>query len=153
MGKIMSTTIHKRVELASAGKNPLAIIRLKSGWVVANDVQPLEGYCLLLSDPVAKDLNSLNEPQRAQYCLDMIRIGDAILNATSAYKINYETWGNLDPALHSHIVPRYLTEPDEKRVLPACKAYDFQKARTFDPDCDRAFVEKMREYLKPFSVL
>jgi diadenosine tetraphosphate (Ap4A) HIT family hydrolase len=146
----MSTTIHKRVDLANAGKNPYAIIKLKSGWVVAGDVQPLEGYCLLLSDPVVPDLNSLDEKGRAQYCLDMIRIGDALLKATASYRINYETWGNLDPALHTHVVPRYRDEPEEKRVMPACKVYDWKVARPFDPEKDRAFIEKMRELLAPF---
>jgi diadenosine tetraphosphate (Ap4A) HIT family hydrolase len=148
----MSTSIHERVRLANEGKNPLAIIRLKSGWVMANEIQPLDGYCLILSDPVVKDLNSLDEPARSQYCLDMIRVGDAILQSTNAYKINYETWGNLDPALHSHIVPRYRDESDDKRVLPACKAYDFTTARKFGEQKDKEFVEKMRNLLAPFAV-
>jgi hypothetical protein len=57
----MTTLIHKRVAMANEGTNPYVITRLKSGWVVIGDVQPIEGYCLLLADPVVKDLNSLNE--------------------------------------------------------------------------------------------
>ena len=34
---------------------------------------------------------------------------------TSAYRINYASLGNSLPVLHSHIVPRYLTEPEELR--------------------------------------
>lgn len=147
----MSTIIHERVQLANLGKNPFAIIKLKSGWVVAGDVQPLEGYCLLLSDPVVPDLNSLDEIERSQYCLDMIRVGDALLKATNAYRINYETWGNLDPALHTHIVPRYMAEPRDFRISPACKVYDWKTARAFDAKADQFFVEKMRELLSPFA--
>ncbi len=58
----MANLIHERVAMAREGKNPFVIARLKSGWVVIGDVQPLEGYCLLLADPVVKDLNSLSEP-------------------------------------------------------------------------------------------
>ena len=143
-------TIAERVRLAGEGRNPNMIARLKSGWVVACDVQPLDGYCLLLADPVVKDLNSLDEGARAQYCLDMIRVGDAIMKCTDAYRINYETWGNLDPSLHTHIVPRYRSEIEEKRVSPACKAYDFSAARNFDLVKDFKFVKLMRAELAPF---
>src|SRR5262245_9206714 len=102
----MPTLIHQRVRQAHEGSNPYIITRLPAGWVVAGDVQPIPGYCLLLPDPVAPDLNSLSEEQRTLYCRDMIRIGDALLKITDAYRINYETWGNLEPALHTHIVPR-----------------------------------------------
>jgi diadenosine tetraphosphate (Ap4A) HIT family hydrolase len=144
------TSIHERVALAHQGKNPNAICRLDSGWVVVSDVQPLEGYCLILSDPVAPSLNELSEEKRMLYCRDMARVGDALMKVSGAYKINYETWCNLDPALHTHIVPRYRNEPDDKRLKPACTVYDFSKARKFDATVDAAFVQKMREALRPF---
>lgn len=80
----MSTIIHERVQLAQQGKNPYVIAKLKSGCLVIGDVQPLPGYCLLLPDPVVKDLNSLSEADRIAYCLDMARMGDAILAVTEA---------------------------------------------------------------------
>ena len=145
------TIIHERVALANSGGHPSAIVRLSSGWVVMADTQPVEGYCLLLSDPVAPNLNSLNEGARIRYCLDMIRVGDALLQVSGCARINYETWGNLDPALHTHIVPRYLTESADKRTLPVCKGYDLSLARKFDPVKDATFVEKMRQALAPYS--
>ena len=149
----MPTLIHKRVALAHEGKNPYVITKLKSGWVVIGDVQPLDGYCLLLADPVVADLNVLDEAHRIQYLLDMARIGDALLKATTAYRINYETWGNGEAALHTHIMPRYLSEPDEKRKYPACTKYDWKTARPFDPDKDSIFIQKMRDLLAPFAIL
>ena len=145
------TGIHYKVALAQEGKYPQAIIRLKSGWVMMAETQTVEGYCLLFSDPVAPDLNSLNEAQRSQYSLDVIRIGDALLKLTDAYRINYETWGNLDPALHTHVVPRRISESEDKRILPICRAYDPAQARKFDLEKDRGFMEKMRELLKPYA--
>jgi diadenosine tetraphosphate (Ap4A) HIT family hydrolase len=65
---------------------------------------------------------------RAQYCLDAARAGDALLAVTSAYRINYETWGNLDPALHTHIVPGYRDEPEPQRFQPVCVGYDQARA-------------------------
>jgi len=140
--------IHERVRLAQQGKNPYVITRMKSGWLVMGDAQPVPGYCLLLADPVVKDLNALSEAERASYCLDMARIGDALLQTTDAYRINYETWGNLDQALHTHIVPRYQTEADDKRVSPVCVGYAGEPARPFDPEMDKPFMEAMRAALR-----
>jgi diadenosine tetraphosphate (Ap4A) HIT family hydrolase len=148
----MANLIEERVKLAREGQNPFVISRLKSGWVVIGDVQPLEGYCVLLADPVVKDLNSLNEMERSQYCLDMIRIGDALLKATDAYRINYETLGNSEPALHTHILPRYMAEPEDKRGWPAFVKYDWRTSRRFDSARDQQFIEKMRQLLLPFSL-
>jgi diadenosine tetraphosphate (Ap4A) HIT family hydrolase len=152
MTSLGNTIIHQRVALANAGAHPSAIIRLKSGWVVMADTQPVEGYCLLLSDPVVKDLNALSESERIQYCLDMTRVGDALLAIQGAARINYETWGNLDPALHTHIVPRYLDEALDKKNLPVCKGYDSKLARAFDPVKDREFIARMSDFLKKYSV-
>ncbi len=148
----MPTMIHERVRLAQQGKNPYVINRLKSGWLVIGDVQPLPGYCLLLPDPVVGDLNSLSEVERTSYLLDMARIGDALLKTTDAYRINYEIWGNIEQALHSHITPRYQSEPDDKRGSPFCVGYGWKTARPFDPEKDKPFMEAMRVALKAHSL-
>lgn len=46
--------------MARAGTNPYVICRMRSGWLVIGDVQPLPGYCLLLADPVVPSLNDLS---------------------------------------------------------------------------------------------
>ncbi len=143
----MANLIQQRVDLARAGRNPFVICQMHSGWLVIGDVQPLDGYCLLLADPVAESLNALDQTRRARYLCDMGSIGDALLAITGAYRINYETWGNSEPALHTHIVPRYLAEPEDKRRRPACMGYDWATARRFDPVADALFIERMRERL------
>ncbi|NJM09897.1 MAG: hypothetical protein HC883_03120 [Bdellovibrionaceae bacterium] len=146
----MPTGIHKKIRLCEQGQLPSAIIRLKSGWLVAGDVQPLQGYCILMADPVARDLNSLSEDARIQYCLDMSRIGDGLLQVRGAYRINYEIWGNLDPALHTHIVPRFLEEPDLLRVQTPRQAYDWEKGRAFSAELDGPWMADLRAYLSNF---
>lgn len=120
---------------------------MTSGWLVIGDVQPLPGYCLLLADPVVESINAMNEVERTAYGLDAVRIGDALLAVTDAYRINYETWGNSEAALHTHIVPRYRSEPDDKRRRPAMMGYSWATAPRFDPERDRPFVEAMRRRL------
>ncbi len=111
----MSIAIPQRIEAARAGTNPTLICRMPSGWVVLCDMQFLSGYCILLSDPVVSSLNDLNRTQRADFLSDMVIVGDALLEVTGAYRINYAIAGNTDPYLHAHIVPRYLTEPEVLR--------------------------------------
>jgi diadenosine tetraphosphate (Ap4A) HIT family hydrolase len=123
----MSTLIHQRVELARTGQNPTVLAHLESGWAVIGDVQILNGYCLLLPDPVVPTLNDLTLRQREIFLRDMSILGDAILDATSAARINYEILGNSDHALHAHVIPRYEAEPDEFRTGPVW-FYDFAKA-------------------------
>ena len=147
----MPNLIQQRVALAREGRNPYVIHRLQSGWVVIGDVQPLPGYCLLLADPVVASLNDLRDQDRLRYLGDMAKVGDAILECTSAFRINYETWGNHEPALHTHIMPRYLEEPAEKRLRPACMGYDWATARPFDPQVDGRFITSLRAILERYS--
>ena len=124
---------------------------MKSGWLVIGDVQPLPGYCVLLADPVVESINAMERTERIQYSLDAIRAGDALLAVTDAYRINYETLGNSEPALHTHIIPRYRTEADDKRGRVAWLVYDWKTARQFDPARDGSFIERMRAHLSLVS--
>jgi len=148
----MANLIAERVEMARRGQNPYVICRMQSGWLVIGDVQPLPGYCVFLADPVIASINALDEAGRARYSLDVVRAGDAVLAVTDSYRINYETLGNAEPALHTHIIARYRSEPDEKRRRPAWVGYDWPTSRRFDPAGDGGFVEGMRRELSGVSV-
>ena len=119
--------ITERVALARNGANDKVICRMASGWAVMGDVQFLPGYCLLLPDPVVASLNDLDTEARTAYLLDMARLGDAVLQSTGALRMNYEILGNSEPELHCHIFPRYASEPDDKRKMPAW-FYDWKNA-------------------------
>jgi diadenosine tetraphosphate (Ap4A) HIT family hydrolase len=109
-------SISEQVEAARAGREPALICQVSSGWVVLCRMQYLRGYSILLPDPVVPSLNDLSQQQRADYLCDMSLVGDALMDVTGAYRINYAILGNSDPVLHSHIVPRYISEPNEFRL-------------------------------------
>ena len=141
----MSALIHQRVVAAQAGTNPTVICRMPSAWAVMCDVQFLRGYTVLLSDPVVPDLNTLDREHRAQYLLDKVTIGDALLEVTGAFRINYEILGNLDPALHAHIIPRYVREPEDLRQGPAFfYDKDFRNSIKFDYERDKELMRRSR---------
>jgi diadenosine tetraphosphate (Ap4A) HIT family hydrolase len=141
----MPNLIEQRVAEARAGENPTVLCQMPSGWAVIGDQQFIRGYCLLLADPVLPDLNSLRGAQRVQYLADMCIIGDALLEVTGAYRINYEILGNSEPALHAHIFPRYLNEPVEARGVPVWAGYSKEAyySRPFDLVRDQVLIEEI----------
>ncbi|HCT05762.1 HIT family protein [Pseudomonas sp. P7548] len=138
--------IMERVELARNGANDKVICRMASGWAVMGDVQFLPGYCLLLPDPVVASLNDLDPEARAVYLLDMARLGDAVLQATGALRMNYEILGNSEPELHCHLFPRYADEPDDKRKMPVW-FYDWKTATPYAEDQHGELREKIAQLL------
>jgi diadenosine tetraphosphate (Ap4A) HIT family hydrolase len=143
----VSTVIHRRVEDCRAGRNPTTVCRMGSGWAVLGDAQFLRGYCLLLPDPVVANLNALEGAERAAFLRDMALVGDALLALTDAVRINYEILGNVDPALHAHVIPRYASEPEELRARPAFY-YDWAAAPRFDPARDGPLLAALRAELE-----
>jgi diadenosine tetraphosphate (Ap4A) HIT family hydrolase len=143
--------ISQRVEMARNGSNDKVICRMPSGWAVMGDVQFLPGYCLLLPDPVVPSLNDLDAEARAVYLLDMARLGDVILAVTGALRMNYEILGNSEPELHCHLFPRYATEPDDKRKMPAW-FYDWKTAVPYTEDVHGELRMRIAQMLEPLTL-
>ena len=146
----MTTLIHHRVQAAREGKNPTAICKMSSGWAVLGDRQFIPGYALLLPDPVVSDLNELKNQERSQFLQDMALIGDALLELTDSYRINYEILGNYEPALHAHIFPRYMSEPEQSRQSPVWMSYQKQEldSRPFDLQRDMKLMKQMADFIE-----
>jgi diadenosine tetraphosphate (Ap4A) HIT family hydrolase len=144
----MSTQIHQQVHAAAAGALPRVVARLASGWAVLGDPQILPGYALLLPDPVVPDLNALAGRARRQFLDDMARLGDAVLAVTRAERINYEILGNVEPALHAHVIPRYAWEPPARRRT-AVWLHDWTAAPPFSPESHGQLLRTLARQLRP----
>jgi len=110
------------------------------------DPQVLRGYCLLLPDPVVPQLNAMPAGAQARFLADMARLGQAVLEVTGALRINYAMFGNLEPALHAHVFPRYESEPEHLKTAHPW-GYDWSMARPFDPDGDNTLLGELRRRL------
>jgi diadenosine tetraphosphate (Ap4A) HIT family hydrolase len=141
----MTTAIHRQVESCRAGATGV-IARLPSGWAVMAQRQVLRGYCLLLPDPVVPHLNALTVAARDRFMSDLGKLGDAVLAATGALRINYAIFGNLEPALHAHVHPRYTDEPEALRTDNPW-AYDWSQAAAFDLTLHGALLDAIRHEL------
>jgi diadenosine tetraphosphate (Ap4A) HIT family hydrolase len=127
---------------AAAGRLARVVGRMPSGWAVLGDPQILPGYCLLLSDPVVPDLNALGGESRRQFLEDMARLGDAVLAEMAAERINYEILGNVEPALHAHVIPRYAWEVPERRRT-AVWLHDWGAAPAFEAAQDGPLAARL----------
>ncbi len=125
------TAIHAQVIAAREGRDPRVIARLYSGWAVFGERQFVRGYAVLLPDPVVANLNVLGAQERNTFLSDMSRLGDALLKVTGAVRIYYAIFGNQEAALHAHVIPRYLDEPEALRGAHPW-AYDWSTAPPFE---------------------
>ncbi|MES1196820.1 MAG: hypothetical protein ABUL58_07745 [Steroidobacter sp.] len=142
-----STAIHRMVEACRNGNYELLIARMSSGWAVMGGSQFLVGYSLLLPDPVVPHLNALESVHRDQFLKDMVALGDAVLAVTGALRINYAMFGNTEPALHAHIIPRYANEAPELRTAHPW-AYDWDAAVPFSLSVHGELLTKLKKQLK-----
>ena len=112
-------------------------------------MQFLRGYCILMAEPQEESINSLSEADRTIFLTDMTKVGDALLQVTDAFRINYALMGNSDPVLHAHIVPRYRWEPERiRKGLPWDHPDTYAESTRFDAKRDRGLVEELREILQ-----
>jgi len=132
----------ERTEAARRGENPAVVRRMASGWAVMCDWQRLPGYLILLADPIVPSLNDLDAPARQRFLADMALLGDALLAATDAVRVNYQILGNKDPFLHAHVCPRYAWEEPRLRV-GSTALYDKSAGPFFDPARDRELMVRI----------
>ena len=145
------TRIHQQVNAARDGRNPRVVARLFSGWAVFGERQFVRGYLLLLPDPVVANLNALSVHERGAFLTDMTRLGDALLKVTGALRINYAMFGNEEPALHAHVIPRFPDEPEALRAAHPW-AYDWQAAPAFERAAYADLAESLLRELQRLGV-
>lgn len=147
MQAVQRTAIHDLVESARRGENPCVITRLETGWVALAEYPFQRGHCVLWSDPVVFSINDLDEAARMSYSRDLCRIGDALLKVCGSYRINYETLCNGAQALHSHVIPRYMSEPEERRRERAAIAYPLAEIERVDLTRSAALISELKAHL------
>lgn len=142
----MPTVIHRRVAACREGRDTTCLGRMASGWAVMGDPQVLRGYCLLLPDPVPPHLNDMDLAHRTQFLVDMAALGDVVLAVTGAVRVNYAMYGNLAPALHAHVFPRYADEPEFAQTGHPW-VYDWSSAPAFDVEAHGSLLAALQHAL------
>ena len=70
---------------------------------------------------------------------------------TPALRINYAMFGNEEQALHAHVIPRYLEEPEQLRSAHPW-AYDWSAAPAFDRAANVELAESLLRELTRLGV-
>jgi diadenosine tetraphosphate (Ap4A) HIT family hydrolase len=79
----------------------------------------------------------------------MALVGDALMEVTGAYRINYGIAGNSDPYLHAHIVPRYMTEPESMRKgLPWSYPKSMIDKTMFNFEREHGLIQQLKQSIQ-----
>jgi diadenosine tetraphosphate (Ap4A) HIT family hydrolase len=101
-----------RIAGISDGTNPYFVEELETGYVVIGDHQFFRGYTLLLAKWHLRELHDLEWTQRVAFLQDMALTAEAVYNAFTPRKLNYELLGNADEHMHWHLFPRHADDPN-----------------------------------------
>lgn len=140
-----------RISSAINGTNPMVMSELPGGFAAFGDTQFLPGYSVLLPKREVASLNGLSISERTLFLTDMSLLGDAVLQATGAIRINYDILGNTDNFLHAHVFPRYQSEPPERLEKPVwlySPDHWFDERYAYDPNRDGKLRGQITELLK-----
>jgi diadenosine tetraphosphate (Ap4A) HIT family hydrolase len=97
-------------------ENPYLIAELESGYAVLGDNQMYRGYTIFLAKRCVPELHELPSGERSRFLEEMATVAEAVFQAFSPRKLNYELLGNSVAHLHWHLIPRYAD--DEKSTWP-----------------------------------
>ncbi|EHO50043.1 HIT family protein [Lentilactobacillus kisonensis] len=140
-----------RIKSAINGTNPMVMAELLGGFAVFGDTQFLPGYSVLLPKRQVSSLNDLSISERKAFLLDMSILGDAVLDATRALRINYDILGNTDNFLHAHVFPRYQTEPAKRLKKPVwlySPDHWVNERYAYNPERDGELRHRITEFLR-----
>ena len=108
----MSTClICERVALAKAGRNPYLIAEMDRSYFVVGDHQWHQGYALVLLKEHIREPFHLPLHAQSEHFREVMRAADALDRTFQPEKMNFSCYGNAEPHVHWHIVPRYENDP------------------------------------------
>ena len=95
----------------------IARTRLVDAYLNSRAIQ--RGYAFVIwRGPHVVEWIDLPDADAAEYWRDVARIAAAIRAHFNPLKLNYMTLGNSEPHLHTHVVPRYLADPNPGGPFP-----------------------------------
>ncbi len=134
-----------RVSLWRSEENPFFIHEFKNSIFVVGDHQFHRGYSLLLLKDHVRELHELRPSIQIELFQELMQAGRALVETFNPWKMNYSCYGNVDPHIHWHLFPRYVTEPDHLNH-PWLHASEF-KNHLIDSDTARKLGEMIKANL------
>jgi diadenosine tetraphosphate (Ap4A) HIT family hydrolase len=119
------------------------IIELDRTLVSLNRDQFFPGYCFVYTKEHVTELFHLDVETRNQVMAEVCAVAEALYNAFTPDKINYELLGNMAPHMHWHLVPRRASDA----LWPRPHWSEPHQELLLTPDQYRQRVELIRSHL------
>ena len=103
--------ICERVALANEGRNPHLVAEMEHSYFVVGDHQFHDGYALVLLKNHVREPFELSPDVQREHFREVMRAAQAIHDSFRPWKMNLSCYGNVEPHVHWHIVPRYEDDP------------------------------------------
>lgn len=103
------------LERWKAGLLTTFIYEFKNSILVLGDHQFFEGYSMLVSKTHSREIHLLPQPVQAGFFSELMIATRVIHKTFKAWKMNHASYGNQDPHVHVHIIPRYESDPNRHK--------------------------------------
>ncbi|MBF2002946.1 MAG: HIT family protein [Synechococcales cyanobacterium M58_A2018_015] len=110
----MDCLICQRLAAWRQGSNPHVICELEHSLFVVGDHQFHRGYSLVLFKQHVRELHELSAAMQTTLFQEVMYAANVIVATFHPYKMNYACYGNSEPHVHWHIIPRYQTDPERQ---------------------------------------
>jgi diadenosine tetraphosphate (Ap4A) HIT family hydrolase len=108
---VTTCLICERVALARSGNNPYLVAEMDHSYFVVGDHQFHRGYSLVLLKEHVREPFDLPVDRQREHFREVMRAAEAIRDTFRPRKMNFSCYGNAEPHVHWHIVPRYEDDP------------------------------------------
>jgi diadenosine tetraphosphate (Ap4A) HIT family hydrolase len=115
MAEVTSCLICERVALAKEGRNPHLIAEMDYTFFVVGDHQFHEGYAVVLLKEHVREPFDLAPHVQREHFAEVMRAAQALQRTFQPWKLNFSCYGNAEPHVHWHVVPRYEGDPHLRR--------------------------------------
>lgn len=103
------------VQASLEGRHPYLVADLGTSLLMMGDDRDgdlYRGYAILALKQHVREPHELPPEQAAAHMAELMEAGRAIHRAFEPAKLNYASFGNEEPHLHWHIIPRYTHDAD-----------------------------------------
>jgi diadenosine tetraphosphate (Ap4A) HIT family hydrolase len=101
----------ERVAVAKQGRSAHVIAELDHSYFVVGDHQFHKGYSLVLLKEHVREPFELSADVQREHFREVMRAAAAINKTFQPEKMNFSCYGNAEPHVHWHLMPRYRDDP------------------------------------------
>jgi diadenosine tetraphosphate (Ap4A) HIT family hydrolase len=135
----------RQVARFRAAENPFFIHEFEHTIAILCDHQFYPGYSIVVLKDHVRDMHELPTEVQQGVFSDVMRMGAAVQAQYRPWKMNYACYGNQDPHIHWHIIPRYESDP-QHRAQPWVNSALFDQAKISEAQAE-VLSKELRETL------